>query len=99
MPRPIPTDATTVNTKFPIIVRAISPPSIGLSPILSNIPPKITLVLPTTLNKIIATASFTIPSPKIIENSLGNWAESIRVSAATESVAEIVALNLTISPA
>jgi hypothetical protein len=44
----------------------------------------------------IATASFTIPYPKIIENILGNFIESIRVKAATESVAEIVALYLTI---
>jgi hypothetical protein len=53
-------------------------------------------ILPTTLNKMIATASFTIPYPKIIENILGNFIESIRVKAATESVAEIVALYLTI---
>jgi hypothetical protein len=43
-----------------------------------------------------ATASFTIPYPKIIENILGNFIESIRVNAATESVADIVALYLTI---
>ncbi len=45
-----------------------------------------------------ATASLTIPSPKIIEKSLGNCEESISVSAATESVAEMVALYLTMSP-
>lgn len=44
-----------------------------------------------------ATASLTIPSPKIIENSLGNSLALIKVSAATESVAEIVALYLMIS--
>jgi hypothetical protein len=45
-----------------------------------------------------ATASFTIPSPKIIENSLGYLSDLIIVKAATESVAQIVALYLTISP-
>ena len=45
-----------------------------------------------------ATASLTIPYPKMIENILGNLIESISVSAATESVADIVALYLTINP-
>lgn len=53
---------------------------------------------PTTLNKMIATASFTIPYPKIIEKSLGNLLASMSVSAATESVAEMVAAYLMISP-
>jgi hypothetical protein len=44
----------------------------------------------------IATASLTIPSPKIIEKILGNYEALIRVRAATESVALIVALYLTI---
>jgi|688.fasta_scaffold2162411_2 hypothetical protein len=46
----------------------------------------------------IATASFTMPSPKIIEKSLGNLLASMSVSAATESVAEIVAAYLMMSP-
>lgn len=58
--------------------------------ILSKIPP-------TTLNKIIATASLTIPSPKIIEKILGNSEDLMSVRAATESVAEMVALYLTMS--
>jgi hypothetical protein len=41
-----------------------------------------------------ATASFTIPSPKMIEKILGNSEALMRVRAATESVAEIVALYL-----
>lgn len=53
-------------------------------------------ILPTTLNNIIATASFTIPYPNMIENILGNFMESMRVNAATESVADMVALYLTI---
>jgi hypothetical protein len=44
----------------------------------------------------IATASLTIPSPKMMENILGNSVALMRVSAATESVAEMVALYLTI---
>lgn len=52
--------------------------------------------LPTTLNNIIATASLTIPYPKITEKSLGCYEGLIRVNAATESVAQIVALNLII---
>jgi hypothetical protein len=43
----------------------------------------------------IATASFTIPSPKIIEKILGNDEALMRVRAATESVALMVALYLT----
>lgn len=85
----MPIDATIVRRKLPIIVPAISPPYIELYCNLSKIPP-------TTLKRIIATASLTIPSPKIIENNFGNFIESIRVNAATESVAEIVALYLTI---
>ncbi len=46
----------------------------------------------------IATASFTIPYPKIIENSWGYWLDFIRVRAATESVADMVALYFTMSP-
>lgn len=52
--------------------------------------------LPTTLNKMIATASLTIPSPKITEKSLGCYDGLIRVRAATESVALMVALYLII---
>jgi hypothetical protein len=44
----------------------------------------------------IATASLTMPSPKMMENILGNSEALMRVSAATESVAEMVALYLTI---
>lgn len=51
--------------------------------------------LPTTLNKMMATASFTIPYPKIIEKILGNYEALMRVRAATESVALMVALYLT----
>jgi len=51
------------------------------------------LYLPTTLNRIIATASLIIPSPNITENNLGYCNGLISVSAATESVAQIVALN------
>lgn len=54
-------------------------------------------MIPTTLKRIIATASFTIPSPKIIENSFGYCEGLIIVKAATLSVAHIVALNLTIN--
>ena len=43
-----------------------------------------------------ATASLTIPYPKITENSLGCSDGLIRVKAATESVALMVALNLII---
>ncbi len=52
-------------------------------------------VLPTTLKSMMATASLTMPSPKMMENILGNFMESMSVSAATESVAEMVALYLT----
>ncbi len=45
----------------------------------------------------IATASFTIPYPKITENNFGWSAYFIRVRAATESVAQIVALNFIIN--
>ena len=82
--RPIPTETTIVRKKLPMIF-----PVIKYSTYITNI-------LPTTLNNIMATASFTIPYPKIIENILGNFIESIRVNAATESVADIVALYLTI---
>lgn len=51
-------------------------------------PPKISN---TDLNKIIATASFTIPSPNIMEKSFGYLSALIIVNAATESVAQIVA--------
>lgn len=44
-----------------------------------------------------ATASLTIPSPKMTENSLGCCDGLIRVKAATESVALMVALNLIIN--
>jgi len=43
-----------------------------------------------------ATASFTMPYPKIIENILGKSEDLIKVRAATESVADIVALYFTI---
>lgn len=59
-------------------------------------PAYITHCIPTTLNKIMATASLTIPSPKIIENILGNSEDLISVNAATESVADMVALYLII---
>lgn len=49
---------------------------------------------PTTLNRIIATASLTIPSPNTIENSFGYVFDLIIVKAATESEAQIVALYL-----
>ena len=55
-----------------------------------SFPPKI---FKTDLKRIIATASFTIPSPKTIENSLGYFWGLIIVRAATESVAQIVAEN------
>lgn len=45
----------------------------------------------TDRNKIMATASLTMPSPKTIEKSLGNFLGFIMVRAATESVAQIVA--------
>lgn len=40
----------------------------------------------------IETASFTMPSPKTTLNSFGYVSDEISVSAATESVAHIVAL-------
>lgn len=58
---------------------------------------KIKLNLPTTLKRIIATASLTIPYPKMTENNLGCYWGLIKVNAATESVALIVALNLIIN--
>ena len=45
----------------------------------------------------IATASFTIPYPNTTENNLGYFSGFMIVKAATLSVAQIVALNLTIS--
>lgn len=51
---------------------------------------------PTTLNNIIATASFIIPYPKTIENNLGYLLGLIIVRAATESDAQMVALYFTI---
>jgi hypothetical protein len=53
--------------------------------------------LPTTLNRMMATASLTMPSPKMTEKSLGCCEGLIRVKAATESVALMVALNLIIN--
>ena len=44
-----------------------------------------------------ATASLIMPSPKTIENNLGYYLGLIIVNAATLSVAQIVALNLTIN--
>ncbi len=44
-----------------------------------------------------ATASLTMPYPKMMEKSLGYFAGLMSVSAATESVAEMVALYLTMS--
>lgn len=44
-----------------------------------------------------ATASLTMPYPKMMEKSLGYLAGLMSVSAATESVAEMVALYLTMS--
>jgi hypothetical protein len=64
-----------INIVVKPIVYACSPPNI------SN----------TDLNKIIATASFIIPSPNIIENNLGYLSAFIIVKAATESVAQMVA--------
>ncbi len=49
-------------------------------------------MLPTTLNSMMATASFIIPSPKTIENNFGYLFGFIIVNAATESDAQIVAL-------
>ncbi len=43
-----------------------------------------------------ATASLTMPSPNTTENSLGYFSGLMIVKAATLSVAQIVALNLTI---
>ena len=54
-------------------------------------------ILPTTWNRMIATASFTIPSPKTIEKSLGYLFGLIIVRAATESDAQMVALYLMIN--
>ena len=51
---------------------------------------------PTTVNRMIATASLIIPSPNTIENSLGYLLGLIMVKAATESEAQIVALYLMI---
>ena len=55
----------------------------------------INLNLPTTLKRMIATASLTSPSPKMIEKSLGNSLALRRVREATLSEAEIVALYFT----
>ncbi len=56
----------------------------------------------TALNRIIETASFTIPSPKTTLKSFGYLSELIKVKAATESVAHIVAeykrIYLLVSP-
>lgn len=45
----------------------------------------------TAQNRMIETPSFIIPSPKTTLNNLGYLSEEIRVRAATESVAQIVA--------
>lgn len=87
---PMRTEKMMVCRKLPMIYDMNSLKGIlPCSAILSNIPP-------TTLNRMIATASFTIPSPKMIENILGNYDALMRVNAATESVADMVALYLTI---
>lgn len=52
-------------------------------------------ISPTTLNRMMATASLIIPSPNTIEKSLGYLVGLIMVRAATESDAQIVALYLT----
>ena len=52
--------------------------------------------LPTTLKRMMATASLTKPSPKMMENSLGNSLALRRVREATLSEADMVALDLTI---
>lgn len=91
-------EAMTVTKKLRMIFPAIYPPYIGCSSIWSNIPPLSIITVPTTLKRIIATASLTMPYPNIIENILGNFMESMRVRAATESVADIVALYFTINP-
>lgn len=46
------------------------------------------------MKRIIATASLTMPYPKMMEKSLGWVAGLMRVRAATESVADMVALYL-----
>lgn len=51
----------------------------------------------TAPNKIIETASFTIPSPKIIENSFGYLSGLIIANAQTVSVAQSVAEYISIS--
>lgn len=53
--------------------------------------PLSTLISVIALNRIIETASLTMPSPKTTLNSLGNLSESSKVRDATESVAQIVA--------
>lgn len=85
LPEPIPINKEKIRLRTKLfnminivvkpIVYACSPPNI------SN----------TDLNRIIATASFIIPSPNIIENNLGYLSAFIIVKAATESVAQIVA--------
>jgi len=50
----------------------------------------------TETKRMMATASFTIPSPKRTLNSLGYFSGLIIVSAATESVAQMVAENIII---
>lgn len=74
-------------------------------PIIPNIYPAVILIslvlIPgrslTEENKIIETASLTMPSPNIIENSFGYFSGLIIVKAQTESVAHRVAEYIRIS--
>lgn len=65
--------------------------SIIVSAVISGVIEEFPNILRTELNKIIATASLTIPSPNTIENNFGYFFGLIIVRAATESVAQIVA--------
>lgn len=76
-----------VKTNSHKIVNTVTKSIVTLS--LLNIPP-------TTENKMMATASLIIPSPKTMENNFGYFVGLIIVSAATESDAQIVALYLMI---
>jgi hypothetical protein len=85
---PMAREATIVSMNWPIVPATNA--NLFLSSIFSsNIPP-------TTLKRMMATASLTIPSPNTTENSLGYFSGLMIVKAATLSVAQIVALNLTI---
>lgn len=88
-PAPIPRDAKIVKSNFPIIYIDMSPALISESGF-----EKSTAISPTTLKRMMATASLTMPYPKMIEKSFGCIDELMSVRAATESVAEMVALYL-----